>query len=391
MNTVSPDELKSLVEAHKGPCVSILMPTQHMGAETRQNPIVFRKLLHAAEERLVAEGMHIHDAQAMLEPGRRLLEDSPFWQHQGEGLAVYLAPQLFKYYRLPMPLEPLALVAQRFHVKPLLRLMSGDSRFYVLALSQNKARLLEGTQSSIREVECKGMPEGLEQALDEVPEKQVQFRTMPGSRPGRSGQGAAIFYGQGAGMEDDKERITRYLHQVDDCLHQKLKSQRAPLVLAGVDYLFALYREVTLYPNLLPTPIAGNADVLSAEELRQRAWAIVQPLFKRNQQDAADYYRQLAGPVALPGTERTSANIEDVARAAHDCRVDTLFVATDRQVWGRFVPESEAVEVDAQPQKGSEDLLDFAAIHTLLNGGSVYAVPQQEVPADAPVAAVYRY
>jgi hypothetical protein len=35
--------------------------------------------------------------------------------------------------------------------------------------------------------------------------------------------------------------------------------------------------------------------------------------------------------------------------------------------------------------------MDFAALHTLLNGGTVYAVAPEQVPGNAPVAAVLRY
>jgi hypothetical protein len=40
---------------------------------------------------------------------------------------------------------------------------------------------------------------------------------------------------------------------------------------------------------------------------------------------------------------------------------------------------------------GDEDLLDFAAVHTLLNRGTVYAVELKKVPDEAPLAAVFRY
>ena len=44
-----------------------------------------------------------------------------------------------------------------------------------------------------------------------------------------------------------------------------------------------------------------------------------------------------------------------------------------------------------QAGPGDEDLLDFAAIHTLFNGGTVYAVDPDEVPGGTPLAAVFRY
>lgn len=36
-------------------------------------------------------------------------------------------------------------------------------------------------------------------------------------------------------------------------------------------------------------------------------------------------------------------------------------------------------------------MLDFAEIHTLLNGGTVYAVDPEKVPDDTPAAAIFRY
>jgi hypothetical protein len=40
------------------------------------------------------------------------------------------------------------------------------------------------------------------------------------------------------------------------------------------------------------------------------------------------------------------------------------------------------------PQTGDEDLLDLAAVQTYLNGGAVYAVAHDRMPAAAPVAAI---
>jgi len=44
---------------------------------------------------------------------------------------------------------------------------------------------------------------------------------------------------------------------------------------------------------------------------------------------------------------------------------------------------------EAKP--GDEDLLDLAAVQTLLNGGTVYAVELEKVPDGASLAAVFRY
>jgi len=42
-------------------------------------------------------------------------------------------------------------------------------------------------------------------------------------------------------------------------------------------------------------------------------------------------------------------------------------------------------------EPGDEDLLDVAAIQTVLNSGTVYAVKAEEVPGGGPAAALFRY
>lgn len=62
MQPLSIDEIKTLVENTQSPCVSLYMPTQKAGPETRQNPIRFKNLIREAEERLTEMGMD--DAKA---------------------------------------------------------------------------------------------------------------------------------------------------------------------------------------------------------------------------------------------------------------------------------------------------------------------------------------
>ncbi len=382
MNKMTVDELKNLVEAKTGPFVTLTLPTLSNGVDTRQNPIRFKKLLRDAEERLINSGMRQADTQQLLEPARKLLEDSLFWQHQDESLTVFISPRLFRYYKMPAKSDELVIVGERFHIKPILQLLTSDRRCYILALSQNKVRLLEATQSGAREIELKDMPKGLDEALNiDTQARQVQFRTLTNTRPGK---GDAVFYGLGAQSDLNKEHIHRYLHQVNDGVIKYLKAP-APLVFAGVDFLFPMYKEVNTYKPLMETQISGNPDELAIEELYKHAWSIAQPVFEKARLDAADYYQQIAN------TPRASHRIGQVAPAAFQGRVELLFVQSDAKSWGSYAPEVGAVHEYDSPQPGSEDMLDFAAAHTLLHGGTVYALDRQMMPNGSSVAAIFRY
>lgn len=90
MDLFNRDDLKSVLADHSSPCISLFMHAHRGGAE--QDPIRWRKQLAEAEERLVEAGWRAADVRDMLAPGRRLLEDSTFWNNQSDGLAAFLAP-----------------------------------------------------------------------------------------------------------------------------------------------------------------------------------------------------------------------------------------------------------------------------------------------------------
>ncbi len=382
MKSLSKDELKILMRKQKGPCISMFMPAYRAGVEIQQNQIRFRNLLREAEEKLIANGSRASDAKALLEPAQVLSGNVPFWRQQNGGLAIFISSDTFRYYCLPINFDELIVVADRFHVKPLLPALSGDGRYYILTLSQKGSRLYEGTKQNIREVQIETIPKNLADALqyDEL-EKQVRFHR--GTQ--RGGERGSMMSGGGAELDDAKENISKYFRQIDKGLHDLLKDERVPLVLAGVDYLFPIYREVTTYPHLMEDGIPGNPKGISTDQLHKLALEIVRPFFQKAENDAIAQYRRSSG------TGLTSSDIKEIVRAASEGRVGSLFIAMGQRQWGVFDVDSKNIQLHKKMETGSEDLSDFCAIQTLLNGGTVYSLPQEKMPDDKPIAAVLRY
>ena len=382
MDEVSNDDLGTLIRTTEGPCVSIFMPTHRKGAEVQQDPIRLKNLLRDAEQQLVQQGTRSTDALEMLQPAQALVPDDLFWNHQAEGLALFAGREWWRAYRVPFPLEQLCAVSGRFLVKPLLRLFAGDGRFLILALSQNQVRLLEGTRYRVTPLPTAGLPASLADALRfDQPERQLQLHV--GTTTGTG----AIFHGQGTGTDDAKDAIKRYFQQVDRGLHALLRDRHAPLLLAGVEYLHPIFRDVSTYPHLLSKGLTGNPDRLAPEELHAQAWAIVGPHFEVEQQDALAAFRQYVG------TGRASSDLATVVRAAIDGRVERLLVVGDAHAWGRVDPEtSEAVlGGDVRSAQFDQDLLDLAAVETVLKGGRVYPVEAAVLADVGTVAGVFRY
>jgi Bacterial archaeo-eukaryotic release factor family 7 len=387
--TLFGESLHSLLEIQSGPCISLFMPTDRTGMDQPQDQLRIRRLIREAES-LLRSNSQLHAAQVedVLEPLRALVDEKPFWRHASDGLAIFRSPQVFRALRLPSDFKEQLVVSDHFYLKPLLPLLTYDGRFYILALSGNAVRLLVCTHESASELPLpEQVPASLAEFLGgEERENDLQSHSSASfGSVGKGGRHPAVFHGQGVGTDDEKDDLLRYFQHIDRGLHALLKDETAPLVLASVEYLFPLYQQANSYPHLLEQGIAGNPEKLRAETLREKAWAIVEPVVLQARQEAAADYRDLAG------AGRTSNSIGEIVPAASYGRVASLFVALDQEQWGTFDPQTATLQVHEQAQPGDEDLLDLAATQTLLHGGAVYAVEHSGMPDDTPLAAVFRY
>lgn len=384
MDNLTHEDVKALSQMRQGPYVSIYLPTHRNGEEKRQDQIRLKNSLRQAEEQLIASGMRSPEAKDLLHPPRALLDDSAFWRSQGDGLALFRSPEVFRSFRLPRAFEELTLIGSHFHIKPLLPLLCHDGRFFVLAFSEKEVRLFEGSERTFREVQAPQTPGSLAEALKyDVPDKQTRFHTITAT--GHSDRGHAIYHGQGTGADDDKDRIYRFFQAVDRGLQPLLKDERAPLILAGVESRSSLYRQANTYPFLLEPMVAGNPQRLNERELHNRAWEVARTHFDRGRQEAARQYRELSG------SPRASNRLADVLPAANRGKVQFLFVPANGHQWGAYFPANGDLQLHPRALPGDEDLLDRAALDTFTNRGMVYAVEPEEMPDGGPVAAVYRY
>ncbi len=379
MDALSPEALKDLVQKQTGPCLSLFMPAVRIGAEIQQNPIRFRNLLKKAEDALAVHGLRPPDVKAFLEPVQSATGGARFWTNWSDGLALFRSRDLFRLYVLPLIFTELVTVGERFHVKPLLPLLGSEQRFFLLALSQKEVRFFEGSRVGIRERALENAPRSLEAALKyDEPEKQIRFRS-------RGGAETAPGSPHGVGTDNAKDDILKFFRLIDRGLRDLLREEKAPLVLAGVDYLFPIYRDANTYPFLMNEGVAGNPEGAAAEDLHRQALSILQPYYEKAEHDAIAQYRQSSG------TGLAATDIREICPAAAHGRVGILLVAAGRQRWGVFNPETDAVDLHAEMEPGDEDLLDLAAIQTFFNGGAVHILPPGKIPGEEDLAAVYRY
>lgn len=384
MTLLSKTDLLTLASTHASHCVSIYLPTHEAGQEIQQDPIRLKNQLSVAEDRLIQSGLGAKEAQRILEPAAALLDEQSFWQHQSSGLALFITPEQLYYYRVPVAFETMTVVGDRFHVKPLLPLITNDGQFYILAASQNKVSLYQATRDSVQSVDLGNTPLSKEVAL-RYDDPQASLQGHSGSSNQSPQGGSQIVSGQGGGKDSENTDILRFFHLVSDGVEKVLGGQSAPLIFMGVEFLFPLYRSANKYPHLMAEAVDFQPDQLSPTEVRDRALEVVAPHFSASRKAASERYG------SLKASDQASSDLAVVLNAAENGQIDSLLIAKGVQRWGHFDATAREVSYHDEQISDSQDLLNIAAIKAFATDASVYLVDRADMPEGADIAATLRY
>ena len=369
------------------PHVTVVVPSTALPSERQENEIRLKNRIAEADAQLEALGLDERRRAAVLRPLVEARDAGAFWPAEplDGGLAAYTTGSGLTRIALPQRPRELTVVGWRYHLKPVLEAKSLTGSFALLAISQNDVRLFEGDgdrhgdREGLRPLDLAGRaPRSLEESAGhDLTEPNLQHHA------GHRGSSEAIYHTHGGGKDDVTPELKRFLREVDQAVQDLLPHREAPLVLAGVESLLALYRQVSDYPALLEDELHGNVEHLSAGQLHERARELVQ---RHQLQDDRDAAAALADAV---GSGSATDSTDQAVLAALEGRVSEIVVAGDREDWG-YVDEG-AHEVRHRDELPREDLLDRAAVETWLHGGRVRVLPVERMPDGKTLVAGLRY
>jgi len=167
VNTLDKYYTQGILDNCNPPCLSLYQPTHRQHPDNQQDPIRFGNLVKALEESLLQQFLK-DEIRPLLEPFLALADDRDFWNHTLDGLAVLGAKGIFRVYNLQRPVAELAVVADSFHTKPLMRILQSADRYHVLGLNRKEINLFEGNRDALDEIEpAQGVPRTISEALGE--------------------------------------------------------------------------------------------------------------------------------------------------------------------------------------------------------------------------------
>ncbi len=366
-------------------CISLFLGAHSSGVEVNEqyDPINFKNQLQEITKRLKDKGHDQAFIEKLLEPGYELVRDNDFWTQQSPGFAVFIADGFLKYIKMQVvPTEELV-IEPTFYVTPLIPIMTSKEYFYLLVISKQSAKLFKADAFGMQIV-----PLELPQSIEEV--KRVAdsstFRTGESGRRAPSASFPGSIHGAGGGNPGDKDNMLTYFEAVDDILWEKVfNKENAPLVLAGVEYVLPIYRSAADYHNVWPEALTGNRDQQETISLYNDAKELMKPYFEQRVNKALETYMNNSA------TGLTSSIAADVIPAAYYSQVSHLFVTKGEHIWGTFDEMANELVFHDTPDEGGEDLIDNAVVKTLANGGEVFLLEKEKMPADCQVAALMRY
>ena len=358
-------DLEALIH-DRGPArVSLYLPTTPLTQQAQADRIALKNLAGEALAQLADHDKR--EVRALEELLFDLVDDDEFWAVQANGLAVFATPAGLRTFRLPTRLQPMAEVSDRFHIKPLLRVVTVPQSGFVLALTPDSVRLVE--------------------VLPDMPASAVKVAGMPkdaASAAGRASIKERSPSGRIQGAEGMKVRLGQYARKVDQALREFLAGRDLPLILVATEPMLSIYRSVQSYSRLAATSVTTNPDAMSDGELAASARTVLDQLFRDELEGIRSLFEQ------RKGEHRTTTDVAQAARAATYGAVQKLLVDIDEVLPGT-VGEDGEVALASGPSAASYGVVDEIAGRALLTGARVLGVRREDIPGGGSLAAILRY
>ncbi len=375
MTIVDANRVRDLLYKCEPPCLSLYQETSRHYPDNKQDPIRFMNLVKRLEESLLQD-FSKKDTKELLKPFVRLAEDKPFWNSSLDGLAIMRDKEVFRSYRLQRPVPNLAIVADSFHIKPLVRILQSADRYQVLGLTRKDFKLFEGNRDALDKIEpSSSIPRTMTEALGQDLTEPHQTVASYG---GIGAKHSPMHHGHGGRKSEVDIDTERFFRVVDSgILEHHSQPSQLPLILAALAEHHHMFHQLSNNPFLIEESIDINPGALSStDELRKRAWEVMEPRYLAWLNELAERFEN------AKSTGLGEEKLTEISKALISGRVDTLLVEADRQIHGRVNELTGEIEFESQMDPQADDVLDDLATLALTKGGKAVVVTSIRMPTD---------
>lgn len=369
-----------LLLSTEGTCISLYQPTHRHIPENQQDLIRYKNLVQKIEQSLEKK-YDKREIEQRMKPFYDILQDEGFWRRSREGLVIFASTEQCIVYRLQRPVEELAIVADSFHMKPLIRINQSADRYHLLGLNREEFAIFEGSRYDIEKIELHpDIRNTFEKAVgEEYEEKKV---TPTGSGP----RDQTMMHGFGSKKDVIHKVTDKFFRIVDsEVIKHFSRPMELPVYLVALDEYHSMFQQISKNSFLREQGIKADYQALELNDLKDAAWKILEPIYLEKTQALVEQFE------TARAKDEGSDDIAQVARAATEGRISRVLIESDKIYPGRVHLETgELTEADIDNPE-IDDVLDDIAELVFKQKGEVVVVPKERMPSDTGVAAVYRY
>ncbi len=370
-----------ILNEKEGPFISLYQPTFRYRPENKQDLIRFKNLVTTIQNSLLQKYSK-EEVNTFLKPFNEIAENKLFWNNTKDGLCILSSKNETVVYLLNRPVDEIAIVADSFHTKPLIRVFQSADRYHLLGINRKNFVLYEGNRYGLNQID---FPEGSEVTIEEVLGDQY---TKPYLNPGSYGGagGTPMFHGQG-GRKDEIEKDTeKYFRYIDKFINDNYsKADRIPLVLVGLTEHQGLFRSLSSNPSLIGDGIKKDFEALSLEDIRAESWKILEPFYLEKTNEFIEKFK------LAQSRFQASDDLAQVVRAAFEGRIDSLLLEAEKVAPGKINKETGQIIKDKLDNPDFDDILDDLAEMVLRMKGKVLILPKERMPSPTGLAGIYKF
>jgi len=370
-----------ILDTNKPPCISLYQPTHRHRPENKQDRIRFKNLVQKIENSLRLK-YPTRKIEPLLEPYRVLAEDRPFWDHALDGLAILSNEDRCIVYRLQRPVEELAIVADSFHIKPLIRVFQSADRYHLLGLNRELFNLYEGNRYGFEEIDLgPDVPKTAEEVLGER-----DYERSVTAAPHTTASGAPILFGHTEKSEEKQKETEKFFRFVDKfVLENYSQPSGLPLMLIALPEYHSLFHKISRNPHLMKEglKIAHHPD--TTPKLKDEVWKVLEPSYLEKTRVLIEKYEEARAKWLA------TDDLSQIALAALQNNIKHLLIEADRVVPLRINPETWELEPADLDDPEHDDLLDDLAEMVFRSKGEVVVLPKDRMPTTTGAAAIFRF
>jgi hypothetical protein len=334
MKELMNQDLKSITEADSTPMVSIYL-SRDISLNMKTFNEKWKDALGKVEFYLLKDYTRSF-VHTFLEP----LKVAPFLEtldHLDKGVIIFFSPVIQGYIRVQSTMNDLVVVADSFHIKPLLRIKNNERGFFLVTMSSKMINV---------SVESNGHLYRMESIKNTVPEEDANTNK---SKP------------------DAKDFISHAAAE----LNKSFALYKMPIILAGVKDHLGHMKKYLNHGMILEDCIVGNVERMKTEELREKCFDLLEPYYRKKERESIEELN-----IAVKKNHAITY-VEDIAVSAVYGKIKKLFVLENKQLWGTINKNTGEVFISPkQSNSHDDDILDDICQLVLAKGGEVVVLKE---------------